>query len=441
MTARQYAYPDFLNRFIKIGLPALLAALFSAPLPAQEFQTDTLRLNVYFRRDVSRVEPDYRDNGKHLQEFRDQLDRWLQDSTSVVRTVIVRTAASPEGSTGHNQELAEWRARSIDRWLTDSLQLDPGLFRFQPVGEDWEGLAHIVSTLDMPWRDEVLDIIANTPVWVTEGGSVTDSRKSRLMRLEGGTVWSWLDENVFPELRAGSGSVSCIVYHRVLPVTDTVFVAAPPADTVYVDVPVVVGPTEAPARPPYPGDGRKMIFALRTNFLAVPFTNVGIEVPICEHWSVGADWYSPWLWRPRHGEAVDTRGWCFEFQAADIEARYWFTNKRKQPAQRLLGHSIGIYGAVGHYDFERDWHGHQGEFWNVGVDYLYAVPIFRNRMHLEFELGVGFIRSRNQAYECLVEGDVCYRTANVKRVIDWFGPTRAQISLVLPIYVKTRSNK
>ena len=439
-------YPDKLNFIAKIGLPVLLGVFFSAQLSAQDFVTDTLHLNVYFRRDVSRVEPDYRDNGKNLQNFRTNLERWLQDSTAVVRTVVVRTAASPEGSTTHNRDLAEWRAHSIDRWLTDSLCLDSGLFRFQPVGEDWEGLAGIISALDLPWRDAALNIIKNTSIWEKEGGKIVDSRKNRLKRLRGGSVWKWLDEHVFPDLRAGSGSISCVVWHKAAPAApDTVYIAPAPADTVYVDVPRDVFVTAAPEPKRFDASGRKMILALRTNFLAVPFTNVGVEIPLEEHWSIGADWYSPWIWRKnhkfpslKHSSDIDSRGWAFQLQAADVEMRYWFTNKKIQPEQRLLGHSIGIYAAAGHYDFERNWHGHQGEFWNVGVDYLFARPVFRGRMHLELELSLGYILSRNQAYECVIKGGECYRTGEGRKIMNWLGPTRAQISLVYPIYVKKK---
>lgn len=413
---------------------------------AQEFMTDTLRLQVYFRRDISRVEPEYRDNGRRLHDFKLELERWLEDPETVVRTIVVRTSASPEGPVNHNKDLSVWRAQSIDRWLTDSLSLDPGLFRYNPVGEDWEGLEKRVRALDVPWRDAALDIIVNNPEWVREGGKIVDSRKSRLMNLERGDVWRWLDENVFPDLRAGGGDISCIVYHRVIPPKpDTIYMAPPPPDTVYVAGPPIYVAPAAAAAPVNRFEGKKMIFALRTNFLAVPFTNIGVEVPLGQHWSIGADWYSPWIWRQdykfpslRHASDKDARGWAFQFQAADVEVRYWFKNTKKQPEQRLLGHSIGLYVAAGHYDFERNWTGHQGEFWNVGIDYLYAVPIFKGRMHMEFELGLGYIHSLNTPYECIVHGDVLYRTPGARKRVNWFGPTRAQVSLVLPIYVKTK---
>ena len=66
---------------------------------------------------------------------------------------------------------------------------------------------------------------------------------------------------------------------------------------------------------------RQMLFALRTNFLAIPLANLGIEVPLDRRWSIGADIYYPWIRRPGHAEGVDRNGVCNELLAADVELR------------------------------------------------------------------------------------------------------------------------
>ena len=109
-----------------------------------------------------------------------------------------------------------------------------------------------------------------------------------------------------------------------------------------------------------------------------------------------------------------------------------------QGGQRLLGPSIGFYGATGMYDFERNWSGIQGEFYDIGVDYLFAVPLFRGRMHMEAEMGFGCIWSKARPYDCLEPGGVIYHRKGVTRKTTWVGPTRAQISLVVPIYISKK---
>ena len=401
----------------------------------QEVRTDTISLNVYFRRNVTEIEPAFRDNGMNMAAFRAILEYQLNDPDATVDGLIIRSGASPEGPYKNNLRLSDERGANIGAWLADTPGLDPMSIGYNSVGEDWEGLEKILETLDEPWKDDALNIIRNIPQW--ENG--VERRKEAMKALSGGNAWRWLDDNVFPDLRSAGGSVQCIITRPVITAAADTVVIGPvegigsgepvPVDTVYVEVP--------PRKPLYDLTGKKMILALRTNFAMIPLTNIGVEVPLGEHWSVGADWYSPWIWRPLHKEGLDQNGWCFELQALDLEARYWFPNKNKRPEQRLLGHSIALYGAVGHYDFERNFTGHQGEFYNGGLDYLYATPIWGGRMHMEFELGIGYIYSPSQPYDTCVAGDKAFRRRGYTQYTHWFGPTRAQVSLVWPIYVKT----
>ncbi len=172
-----------------------------------------------------------------------------------------------------------------------------------------------------------------------------------------------------------------------------------------------------------------IVAAPRANILAGgPFFNTGMEFPIDPHWSAGIDFYWPWF--PRLGNMQN----CFQFWAFDLEGRYWFNAQPKLQNTRLLGHAVGAYTAFGLYDFEKKGTGHQGTFLNVGVDYTWAMPIFNGRVHLEFSLGVGAIISWAQPYDAYGD-NILYKRANMRERILWFGPTRAQVSLVVPIYL------
>lgn len=423
---------------------------------AQEFVTDTLHLTVYFHKGKTVIDDGYRSNGQNIREFCYKLSQHLADPLASIDELVINGSASPEGPYATNARLARERAHSIGARIAELKGFDKSVIKYEYIPEDWDGLGRILDTLDQPWAEQAMEILERTPQFETVNGKRTEPRKDSFKEFLDGKPWAWLDKNVFPQLRAAGGGISCVIT-RPAPVVirdtvylkpDTVYVEPPKPDTVFIQqsVPVPV-PVPVPAKV-NPFEGRKMIFALRTNFIMVPLTNIGVEVPIGEHWSVGADWYSPWIWREnykfpslRHSSDTDGRGWAFQFQAADIEARYWFRNEKKHPEQRLLGHSVGLYAAAGHYDFEWKSKGHQGEFWNVGLDYLYAVPVFKGKMHMEFELGVGYIHSMNTPYECLVLGEVCYRLPGERKRVDWFGPTRAQVSLVLPVYVKSRGKK
>lgn len=402
---------------------------------AQPRQCDTLEMIIYFRQGETQVDTAFRGNAARLAGFRAGLQALLADSSAVVRCVNVRASASPEGDTALNGRLAEARARSLEHFLRASLPQETPLLRDGTVGEAWDELARIVRTLDQPWRDEALEMI----------GQAAEGRKRQLKLLRGGEVWRWLEREVFPELRAAGGQVQCIIYRPVRQAparTDTVYVDRVVPDTVYLDrqpVPQAGEPQAgASGHRGFDPGGRKMLFALRTNALAVPLANVGLELPLGERWSLGADWYYPWIWRPHHAEGLDYSGVCNELLALDLELRLWFPDGRRRSGQRLLGHSVGLYAAAGHFDFERDWSGFQGEFASVGADYLYACPVFGGRMHLEFELGVGCLYAPARPYDTFIEGGKAFRRSGVTRYTRWFGPTRAQISITIPVYGSKR---
>ena len=393
---------------------------------AQDGCRDTLRLEVFFPQGSTEIDPDFRDNGVRMRAFRDLLRERLGEGCTL-GTVLLRGSASPEGASSENKTIAGLRAHALDAWLAGTPGLHPDLY-YREVGEDWAGLARIVRTLDTPWRDAALDIIGPEPEQTTE---------DRLRRFDGGEVWRWLDANVFPELRSTGLSVECIDNRPAR--RDTVLVTQTVRDTVYLEVAPPTPQELKSTRPDY--SDLRMLLALRTNILAIPFMNLGVEVPLGRRWSVGVDIYYPWLWRSGHARGVDMTGVCNEFTAADIEVRYWFPRRDMQDGQRLLGHSIGLYGAAGYYDFERDWSGHQGEFFNIGLDYFYAAPIFRGRMHLEAELGLGYIWSTARPYDCFEPGGMIYHRKGVTQKTTWIGPTRVQLSLVFPIYTLRKGGK
>ena len=57
---------------------------------------------------------------------------------------------------------------------------------------NWGGLRKLVAQSSMPYRDQVLNIIDNTPDY---------RRQAELMRLGGGAPYRYMLNNLFPELR------------------------------------------------------------------------------------------------------------------------------------------------------------------------------------------------------------------------------------------------
>ncbi len=186
----------------------------------------------------------------------------------------------------------------------------------------------------------------------------------------------------------------------------------------------------------------KPIFALRTNLL-IPGFNVGLQIPIGNRISIGADWYYPFLRREWHEQLDQTN--CFQALSPGIDVRFYLGRKHSKGREnwqyRLSGHSIGIYGMVGKYDVELDFHGEQAEFINTGIDYMYSARIGkRKRLRLDLSVGVGYFQSKAIEYQVFRPGGLAYKTGKTLEHT-WIGPTKATISLVIPINAKVEKKE
>ena len=120
---------------------------------------------------------------------------------SELRTVSIRTAASPEGKVGENKALSDRRAADALQLVKDWLPELPGeMVHVNSVGEDYETLATLVRESTLAHAGEILYIIQSVPIWVKDGGRIVDSRKKRLMDLHGGKTWRQMREEIFPSL-------------------------------------------------------------------------------------------------------------------------------------------------------------------------------------------------------------------------------------------------
>ena len=96
--------------------------------------------------------------------------------------------------------------------------------------------------------------------------------------------------------------------------------------------------------------------------------------------------------------------------------------------------------ATGKYDFEHNYKGDQGEFFAGGLDYLYAMPIFKGRLHLELSLAVGFLRASAYSYHVYQPGGKgYYDDKNFREVTRYVGPLKASVALVVPLRYSKRN--
>ena len=344
----------------------------------------------------------------------------LAFSGDSLRTMVIEGAASPIGSDEYNDRLALRRAKVLRDIISKMKGGDSIRIRVVSTGEDWFTFrTYIEQNYHRANRSAVLAILHSE--------ATNNEKESRLKALDQGRTWRILVDNYMASAR--NAAVIRIMHIAPLAPKQPSFEMSAVAPVIKDDF---LRDSTAIIKDSVATEYRYPVVALRSNLL-VPALNIGVEVPIGTHWSVAADYYYPWVWPKRDNKD------CFELLAWGIEGRYWFGRNRTL-FDRLQGHSIGLYGYMGYYDFERNYHGHQGEFVNVGIDYTYAMAVGKKKtVHFEFSLGVGFIYSQARKYT-VIEPYAPLFSDKITKKIGFFGPTKANISLVVPIFKNLKSN-
>ena len=139
------------------------------------------------------IRPEYMNNPRELAKIRVMIDELKLDPSIKVNRLDIIGYASPEGTLATNKRLSEGRAMALRDYLASRYDFPRNQYHIIFGGENWDGLIDALETLDMDYKNEVLDIIQDIPI---EKG-----RETKLMQLRGGVPYRYLLKNVFPSLR------------------------------------------------------------------------------------------------------------------------------------------------------------------------------------------------------------------------------------------------
>ena len=400
----------------------LILSCLCASVFAQAYNSDTLE--VYFRQGKHTWDPTYRDNGQRLQGFVDRFKKLREDRVmSKISKIHIISGASPEGSWAFNQRLSTNRAKRIQGVLKEYIDLPDSVVVVDSRGVNWQGLRElVVADSAMPHRQEVLDIIDNSPELDKDAnGRTRELRKVRLMWRFDGKAWRYMYERFFPILRIFKLQI-VVEWERFEAAKQEVEredriverIAIPPMS---LPEPVYPIPTPTPIiNKPLPS----FYMAIRNNLLydALLVPNIGVEFYLGNRYAVVGNWMYAW-WKS------DPSSWYHRTYGGDLEVRRYFG--RKAHEKPLQGWHVGLYGQTITYDFEWGGRGYLGDRWSYagGVAFGYSLPV-RHRLNLDFTLGVGYLGGEYKEYLPI---DDCY-VWQVTKQRRWFGPTKLEASLV-----------
>lgn len=406
-------------------LISILILLICTPVTNAEERTDSTAF--LFRQGKAALDPHIGQNADNISRLNDI----LSDSTGYIsiRGIRITGSASPEGAVDLNSNLSDRRARTILNRFAPELADNDDILDIGFTGRDWVGLRRLVmADSNVPYRSEVIGLLDSIIAKDNRRGGerASDRNLEHLHSLRGGVPYKYLYSNLFPSLRKATVSVD---YKRsprkiVPPGPFRIFNLGPvmPQSRPEIRIPTLTLDHESShTRKPF-------YMSLRTNLLydAAALPTLGAEFYLGKNLSIAAEWTYGWWDRDR-----THRYW--RAYGGDIELRWWFGKAAHR--KPLTGHHIGVYAGVVTYDFEFGARGYMGgipggTLWDrcmrtAGVEYGYSLPI-ANRLNLDFTIGIGYLGGKYVKYD--PEQDF-YVWKSTNRLA-WFGPTKAEISLV-----------
>ena len=432
-------------------LPLILFMLAAPLLHAEHTVIDSTR--IYYRQGYRYVDTSLRNNGNELRRLQIIIEEAVHSGT--LEKAVIWSYTSPDGTNKANTALAARRADSLESWILRNTVLPGKLLEKNSGGIAWDLLREAVSKSEMQYKEEVLRILDNTPVWVFDGNSrVVSSRKKELMDLKGGVPYRYMYEHLFPDLRS---SIAILLYIRVQEpqAEEEIEPAAPEESEPVVPeedmTPVApqenvkpVAPEEdvEPVAPeekatPEAGDDATSVapekgyeplhrLALKTNIIydLALMPSLEVEYMIDDRWSVNVEGEVAW-WRK------ESKHKYYQIATLSPEIRYWFKTKK-----RWHGHYVGLFGGGSWYDLENGKRGYKGEFWKAGLSYGYMFPIGRS-LSFEAGLGLGFLRTWYEEY-LPIGGHYVYQQSSRT---NWIGPVKLKFTLVWRLWDENRSKR
>jgi hypothetical protein len=384
----------------------------------------------------SAISPCLGDNARELEQLDTFISLAISHPDLYISRIRLTGYCSVEGSHARNEALSYERVEGFYAYLREYY---PRLYRYPHdqawVGEDWDGLVRLVRKSRLNKREEALKIIRKVREY--------DKREALLQKLDSGRTWSYMNNELFPQLRR----VELRLEYTATPQPETEPTTSTPMPERATSPQPKAGESEKSqaalssySNPLSFGSHRTLfeegrgeaarsaMFTLKTNLLlfagvqsdfryTAPVANAALEYYINDRWSVEAGaMYSYWRYNANR-----------EFQGISgyrLEPRYRLSGIfQEQLGHSRLGVYLGVYGRLGDYDRRIDngqltidkqrsalanydaaqTTNYTGKYWDAGLSAGFTVNLVGG-LGLEVGLRGGYVHS-SPSSKYIREGD------------------------------------
>ena len=454
-------YPVFFQLYRKFFKTFRYAEISLKQNTESEFaKAAPTRYNVLFCLNSTEVDNTYADNAQVLADLDEFLSGRNADRLTRLRII---SGSSIDGPVAMNKALSASRGDALKQYIESKYPKFSNLIVLESMGEAWDELRECVKNADSLTATQKLEVLKTID-------NPNLSAQAKEAELRKNSAWNTILEDVLPLTRFAavvpeysavdtlapalpdssarardtmeralaredSTAVKAVDTTAVVAPTDTTAVAA--KDSIAIAVTDAAdAATDTTAAPAYIKE-RRPLFAISNNLLyesATVFTgfhsvplNIGIEIPIGQHFSVFADYMATAPWRAWNSNAD-----CAELLHADLGARWYpggtFANPFKPKANRELLDGWYAYASVGagYYDFERNGRGYQGEeiLGTLGIGYGLTLG---HDWSLDFAVGGGPLFTKYRYYVGRSNNEHLVYQYSGK--LSYFGVTDAKVSL------------
>lgn len=403
-----------------IASTAIVVPVFASGAPAamEAEYTDSIRGTQYFKRSVSAIN-NITPELKNLAHSVDSLYRIQR-----IDSLLLCGNASPDGPSKLNTDLAFDRAKNVASYLQFATSMPSEKFTVTSKARNWNDLLALLESRD--WDEQKR---ADEAIRILKAGD--SDMVAQLRAAQHGWVWKWLDDKVFPLMRA----TSVVAFYETEPINltpsidtfeDPKFVE-PEDEEVVVEVAVEEVEDEVE---PADDDWRRHIY-VKTNLPAWLFLwmNAACEIDIAPHFSATLPIYYS-------GFNYFTRTLKFRTFAIQPELRYW-------PNRDNSGFFVGGHFGMAYYNIalkgDTRWQDHDGDTPALGGGLAIGWRFRLNSnpdISMEATVGYGIYKLDYDTFENRTNG---WLTGRHKRT--FYGVDQAALSFVYRFGLGKKSNQ